>query len=78
MKYAGVFQEAMESNIGVFNYGSEVGDYVASDPTTLVRIGCLEPKEGKTVSISHYGRINEVDHIRQTECECKYEMEISE
>jgi hypothetical protein len=78
MKYAGVFQEAMNSPIAVFNFGSEVGDFVDGDSSTLKNLGCLEPREGKTVSISHYGRINEVDHIRQTECECKYEMEITE
>ena len=78
MKYAGVFQEAMNAPIAVFNFGSEVGDFVDGDSSTLKNLGCLEPREGKTVSISHYGQINEVDHIRQTECECKYEMEISE
>jgi hypothetical protein len=78
MKYAGVFQEAMGFPVRVFNYGREPGDYVEGDPSTLFSIGCLEPRNGKMAGISHYGRLNEVDHIRQTECECKYEMEIVE
>jgi len=74
LKYAGVFQAAMDDEIPVYNFGSESGDYEDS----LIHIGCLVPRFGKVMGTSQFGQVHEVDHIRQTECECSYMIELTD
>jgi hypothetical protein len=75
--YAGVFQAALDAEVPVYNLGGEPGDFMASDPSSLVHIGCLRPQYGKAIGVTHYGQVHEVDRVQQIECECKYIIELS-
>lgn len=75
---AGVFQEALDQPIQVWNYGGEPGDFVVSDPTTKLYIGYLLPQFGKTQRALHFGQVDTVDHVRQTEVEARYLIELQE
>jgi hypothetical protein len=77
LTYAGAFQAAMDAAVPVYNLGIESGDHVAGDANTLVHIGCLIPQHGKSLNVTNYGRVHEVDRINQVECECKYVIELS-
>ncbi len=77
VRYAGVFQAAMDQPITVWNYGSEPGDYVESDPTSQVYIGYLLPRFGQPERTMHFGQIDTVDHLRQTEVEARYLIELT-
>jgi hypothetical protein len=74
LKYAGGFQSALDDEIPVYNFGSESGDYEDS----LIHIGCLVPRFGKVMGTSQFGQVHEVDHVRQTECECSYMIELTD
>lgn len=80
LKHAGAFQEALNTVISVWNYGSELGDYVEGDPTTQVFIGCLVPRPGRNslVRVLNFGQISPVDKIKQTEVDARYVMELTE
>ena len=69
LKNVGLYQEAMDSPIRVYRYGSEVGD----DDSLL---GCLNPRRGKndTVSVHHFGKIDPTDKLRQSMVDARYEM----
>lgn len=75
-KYAGVFYEAMNAAIGVYNFGNEPGDYVEGDPPTLVQLGCL--KLGAGVEVNHFGQIDPVDKIKMSEVNAKYTMDLQD
>jgi hypothetical protein len=78
LKYAGTFQQAMDKPIPVMNYGSEPGDFVEDDPTTLVTVGCLLPKFGQAARVLDFGQIDVVDRLRQVEVEDRYMAELSD
>lgn len=80
LKYAGLFQEAMSEQIAVYNFGGEPGDYVEGTPSTLVLLGCLSPRPGKNESIRvlHFGQMDKIDKIKQTEIDARYVMELTE
>lgn len=76
LKYAGLFHEAMDTPIAVWNYGKELGDYVDSDPSTQVFIGCLTPRPGKNESIRvfNFGQTTQTDKMKQSMVDARYEM----
>ena len=80
LKHAGAFHEAMDGPIGVWNFGSEEGDYVESDPATQRFLGCLLPRPGRnqSVRVLNFGQIDPVDKIKQTEVDARYVMELTE
>jgi hypothetical protein len=80
LKHAGAFQAAMDLPIGVWNFGSEPGDYVEGDPTTQHFLGCLVPRPGRNslVRVLNFGQIALVDKIKQTEVDARYMMELTE
>ena len=78
LKYAGAFASALDQPISVWNYGNEPGDYVASDPTSRVSIGYLMPRFGQAERTLHFGQIDVVDQLRQTEVEARYLIELED
>ena len=78
VKNAGVFLEALDEPIGIYNFGGEPGDYVEDDETTQVFLGCLEPKAGKPARLLNFGQIDATDKISQIEVENAFEIELSE
>lgn len=74
--YAGEFQSAMSEPIAVYNYGSEDGDYVAGQSSTLVHLGCLVPKREIAVRVVNQGQVHPVDRVEQIEINGKYRMEV--
>lgn len=67
-RLAGLYQKALSEPIPVWNYGSLTGDYVPSDPSTKVLLGCLSPKPGKAepISVFHFGKIENTTEVRQS------------
>lgn len=80
LKHAGEFHEAMDKAIGVWNFGSEPGDYVEGNPSTLRFVGCLVPRGGRvpSVRVLNFGQIDFVEKIKQTEVDARYVMELME
>ncbi len=88
LKYAGLFHEAMSEPIPVWNFGGEPGDYVEDDPDnpndpnllTQVFLGCLIPRPGKneSVRVMHFGQLDMVDKLKQSEVDARYVMELTE
>jgi len=74
--HAGAFQTAMSEPIAVYNYGSEVGDYVAGQPASLVHLGCLVPKREIAVRVVNQGQVHLIDRVEQVEINGKYRMEV--
>jgi hypothetical protein len=79
-KFAGLFHEAMDGPIPVWNYGNEMGDFVEADPDSQVFLGCLMPRPGRneTVRVLHFGQINTTDKLKQSMVDARYEMYLSE
>lgn len=79
-KYAGLFHEAMDGPIPVWNFGNVTGDFVEGDPSSQVFLGCLKPRPGKndTVRVLHFGQINNTDKLKQSVVDARYYMEIQE
>lgn len=80
VRYAGLFQEAMSSPIGVWNYGNQDGDYVSPDADTLVFIGCLKPRPGiqDSTKVLHFGQIDTTSKLSQTMVDARYVMYLPE
>ena len=78
MLNAGIFLDALEGPINVFNYGAEAGDYVASDPTSKIWLGYLMPKFNKPARLLNFGQVDASDKIFQVEVESAFLMELSE
>lgn len=80
LKFAGLFHEAMDSPIPVWNYGPEPGDYLDSDPNTQVFIGCLLPRPGTNDSIRvfNFGQTDKVDKLKQSAVDARYVMYLEE
>jgi hypothetical protein len=74
-KYAGIFSEAMDDDVEVWNFGNEAGDYTAT-PATQVKLGCLKLLKG--VTVAHFGQTDVTAKVKQCEVNCRYEMEIQE
>jgi hypothetical protein len=71
--WCGAIQNAMDGPINVYRYGSETGDDQAW-------IGCLIPRRGGGNSnrVLHFGQLNRVDRILQSEVDGRFKMELSE
>jgi hypothetical protein len=80
LKYAGLFHEAMDSPIPVWNYGSEPGDYVAGQPDTQVFLGCLVPRSGNSdsVRVINFGQIHATDKLKQTAVDARYVLYLAD
>lgn len=80
LKYAGLFQQAMSESIPVWNFGGEPGDYREDTPETQVHLGCLTPRPGRNdnVRVMHFGQMDKIDKIKQTEVDARYVMELTE
>lgn len=80
IKFAGVFQAAMDLPIPVWNYGNEADDWKDGQPDTQVHIGCLLPRPGKNESIKlfHFGQTDKTDKLKQTVVDARYVMYIDE
>lgn len=80
LKHAGAFQEAMDASIGVWNYGSEPGDYREDDLASQMFLGCLIPRSGRNalVRVLNFGQIDAVDKLKQTEVDARYVMELTD
>lgn len=80
LRFAGLFHEAMDSPIGVWNFGNQPGDYVDGDTSTQVFLGCLLPKagNGNSVRVINFGQIDNTEKIKQTVVDVSYEMFLNE
>jgi hypothetical protein len=80
LKYAGLFHEAMDMPIPVWNYGNEPGDFVDDDPDTQVFLGCLSPRPGnsESVRVFNFGQIDKTDKLKQSAVDARYVMYLSE
>jgi len=80
LKYAGLFHEALDTPIAVWNYGSELGDYVTGDSATQVFIGCLTPRPGKneSVRVFNFGQTTQTDKMKQSMVDARYVMYLTE
>jgi hypothetical protein len=69
----GVFQEAMDGAIAVYQYGNEPGD----DDGALV--GCLSPVQGRhdAIRVMHFGQVDPTNRIKQSMVDARYRMEVS-
>jgi hypothetical protein len=74
-RFAGVLADAMETDVEVWNFGSEAGDYT-STPSTQVKLGCLKLLKG--VTITHFGQTDTSAKVKQCEVACRYVMEVTE
>ena len=79
-RLAGLYQAALSTPIGVWNYGSEDGDYIEGQPDTLVFIGCLKPRPGiqDSTKVLHFGQIDPVSKLSQTMVDARYVMYLPE
>jgi hypothetical protein len=75
---AGGFQEVMSDPIPVYNYGPEKGDYVATDASTLIQLGCMTVRAKRPVSIRDFGQVDPAVKLNQQEISASYEMEWQE
>ena len=68
----GVFQEAMDGPIAVYQYGNEPG----ADAHALV--GCLTPVQGRndTIRVLHFGQVDPTDRLKQSMVDARYRMEL--
>lgn len=80
LRFAGLFQEAMDSPIPVWNYGAQPGDYLDSDPNTQVFIGCLLPRPGNSDSVRlfNFGQTDPTDKLKQSAVDARYVMYLEE
>ncbi len=80
LKNAGLFHEAMDMPIPVWNYGNEDGDYVEDEEETQIFLGCLTPRPGNNdaVRVFNFGQIDKTDKIKQSVVDARYVMYISE
>ena len=70
----GMFQEAMDGPIPVYQYGNEPGD----DENVL--LGCLSPVHGRgdAIRVMHFGQVDLTDRLKQSMVDARYWMEISQ
>jgi hypothetical protein len=80
LKYAGLFHEAMDSPIPVWNYGAELGDYVDGQPDTQQFLGCLVPRTGPndSVRVINFGQLHATDKIKQTAVDARYVLYLTD
>lgn len=80
LRFAGLFQEAMDSPIPVWNYGNQPGDYVDSNPATQVFIGCLLPRPGNidSVRLFNFGQTDPTEKFKQSVVDARYVMYLEE
>jgi len=74
-KYAGAIAAAMDTDIEVWNFGSEPGDYT-DVPSTQIKLGCLKLQKG--VTVVHFGQTDVTAKVKQCEVNAKYQMEVTE
>jgi hypothetical protein len=77
-KFAGLFQNAMSKDIGVWNYGDEPDDFDPDDPDSQVLIGCLTPRTGNqdSIRVFHFGQTDKTDKLKQSVVDARYVMYI--
>jgi len=76
--WVGRFSEALTDAIPVYNYGSEPGDYVPGDDSTLVQLGCLVPRPGRPVNTFVFGQVEKDMKTKQVEVNAQLMMEMQE
>jgi hypothetical protein len=74
LRIAGLFHEAMDGPIPIWNYGDQPGDYDPDDPETQLFLGCLLPKPGNSnsVRVFNFGQLTETDKLKQTAIDARY------
>ena len=72
LKYAGLFNKAMDSPIPVWNYGGESGDFDEDDEDTQIFLGCL--RNTRPVRVFNFGQDHAVDKLHQSAIDARYEM----
>lgn len=79
LRATGLFREAMQEPIPVWNYGNLAGDYVESDPDSQVFFGCLDAEKNKNFPVKTFyiGDQNGTDKIRQVVIDMRYQMDVS-
>ena len=70
----GIFQEAMDTPIVLWNYGNQAGDYVDGSPDTQVDLGCLTTRVdgNSSVKLFNFGQIDKTDKIKQVAVDARY------
>lgn len=70
--WCGAIQTAMDGPINIYKHGNEIGD----DHTW---IGCLVTRTGRFDSnrVLHFGQINRVDRVKQSEVDGRFKVELS-
>jgi hypothetical protein len=78
MGATGLFREAMQQQIPVWNYGGLAGDYEDSDPSTQIFFGCLSADKNKNfpLKVFYIGDQNGTDKLRQVVIDQRYQMEL--
>jgi len=76
--WIGSFSEALTDDIPVFNYGSEIGDHIPGDDTTLVQLGCLVPRPGRPVNTFMFGQVEKDLKTQQVEVNAQLVMEVQQ
>jgi hypothetical protein len=78
---AGIFHQAMDAPIPVWNYGGQPGDFDASDPDSQSFLGCLTPRSIRStntntssVRVVQLGQIPTNNMLRQLMLDASYEM----
>ena len=77
LTWSGMFAEAL-ANVPVFNYGSESGDYVKGDESTLAQLGCLTPRQGRPINTFIFGQVETNTKTKQVEVNAQLAMEMQE
>ena len=77
-KWAGIFADALNDSIPVYNYGDEEGDYVEDDDSTLVQLGCLITRPGRPVNTFNFGQVEKDLKTKQVETNASLYIEIQE
>lgn len=80
LKFAGLFHEAMDSPIPVFNYGNEPDDFDDDNPSSQVFLGCLTPRPGRNeaVRVFNFGQNDKTDKLKQTVVDARYVIYLEE
>jgi hypothetical protein len=75
-RLAGIFQNAMDQPIAIWNYGDQPGDFVEGEPDTQIHLGCLSPRPATSESIKvlHFGQVEKTDRVKQTIVDARYVM----
>ena len=76
-KSAGLFQEALDSPIPVWNYGGEPGDFDEGEPTTQLFLGCFRRREGTSIEVRHFGQLDKTERIKYATVDGRFVLDIT-